>query len=142
VKDNLRYLEANLIGRTADVDLENDADGTDKPDFQQAAELIKKFQGEVPGLRQLARKLEIRHEVDPELQKMLQQLEEASKSYASATARRSKSALDSKIKGLDNAIPVTNDRDEERENQSSEDQQAEEDRQAREAQQEADRKLK
>lgn len=135
-----------MIGRTADVDVENDADGADKPDFEQAAELIKKFQGEVPGLQQLARKLEIRHEVDPELQKMLQQLEEASTSYASAATRRSKPAPDSKIAdcstGLDKAIPAANDRDEERENQSSEDQQAEEDRQAREAQQEADRKLK
>lgn len=131
-----------MIGRTADVGLESDVGAADKPDFERAAALIKKFQGEVPGLRQLARKLEIRHEVDPELEKMLRQLEEASTSYASATDRRSKSAMDSKIKGLDNGIPAANDRDEERENQSLEDQQADEDRQAREAQQEADRKLK
>ena len=42
-----------------------------QPDIAKTVELIKKFQGEVPGIEELAKKLAIRHEVDPELQKMI-----------------------------------------------------------------------
>lgn len=73
----------------------------DQPDIVKTVDLIKKFQGEVPGIEELAKKLSIRHEVDPELQKMVSQLREAQ-----YVEKLNKVIVDSKLKVLDEAIKV------------------------------------
>lgn len=104
IKDNLKYLEDNLITQAQEEAAKLSVNGSNvQPDIAKTVELIKKFQGEVPGIEELAKKLSIRHEVDPELQKMIQQLKEAQ-----YVEKLNKVVVDSKLKVLDEAIKVAN----------------------------------
>ena len=70
IKDNLKYLEENMI--------REDLDKT-KGDLtkEEILELLKKFAGQVPKLEEMLTRLELRRDADPYLESMINDLREA-----------------------------------------------------------------
>ena len=71
IKDNLKYLEENMIRENIDK--------ASKPDLteEEIRDLLKKFGDQVPKLEEMIRKLQLRKEADPTLEEMIDDLREA-----------------------------------------------------------------
>lgn len=71
IKDNLKYLEENMIRENIDK--------ASKPDLteEEIRDLLKKFGDQVPKLEEMIKKLQLRKEADPTLEEMIDDLREA-----------------------------------------------------------------
>ena len=71
IKDNLKYLEENMIRENIDK--------ASKPDLteEEIRDLLKKFGDQVPKLEEMIKKLQLRKDADPTLEEMIDDLREA-----------------------------------------------------------------
>ena len=68
IKDNLKYLEENMIREN--IDKASKQDLTE----EEIKDLLKKFGEQVPKLEEMIRKLEVRRDADPTLEEMIDDL--------------------------------------------------------------------
>lgn len=103
IKDTLKKLEEDIMKHSdkEEASIMQSDNTITKQDLRKIVKQIKRFQGEIPEIEQLARKLMKRHDNDPELQTITKELKKAAN-----MEKFDKLVRESKLKVIDDAMKV------------------------------------